>query len=126
VLSRFFALLLVLLGLETIVFVQTHEDLIALSEDPRRVAEQDEASLRALADATLSRNRLMRSHLDTLLAAARRRGLLDVETRSLERLTADYPEDEPLVLLLADAYRRAKRYDEAATLYRRLIEQVQR
>jgi hypothetical protein len=123
VLTRFFALLLLLLFIEAAVFVRAHDDLIALRDDPATLA-QDPARLRRIAQRALDRRRVTRHHLDTLAAAAQRAALHDIEIEALNRLHHGHPNDRILTLRLADAYRRARDFERAAELYEGLLQEA--
>ena len=122
VLTRFFAILLLLVALETVVFVHAYEDLIALRGDPAAIADGGDDRVRDLAATALARRHVTRRHLETLSAAAHARKLVDIEVASLERLRQLHTTDKNVALQLADAYRRAKQFDAATAVYRELLE----
>jgi predicted Zn-dependent protease len=120
--KRFLAILIVALALQGTAFAVYYDDLLYLRRpvptlvgNPR--AFEDNARL------ALNRASLTRAHLDTIAETARALGDAALEVEALEHRADKDPRDRAVRLRLADALRRAGKYDRAEREYQKLLGQ---
>jgi hypothetical protein len=120
--TRIVLVVLLLLALEVAAFAVYYRDLIFLRTATAGVAASDLNEFRTHATSALTRGKLTRRHLDTIVNNAREHGLLDLELQAAKRTYADFPTDPNAILSLADVLRRSGHLDAADALYQQLAE----
>ena len=121
-LRQFALIFAVLVAIEASVFAYYYDDLLFLRRPMGLIVAGSPDGFRDRAERALARERLTRSHLETIAQAADAFGTVDLEVRALERLAIDYRSDWNVRLRLADAHRRAGQYGQAERLYREVLE----
>ena len=119
ILKRFFVLMLVAVAAQGVWFWYHYSDLLALRSSPTVLAASPD-TFRKVAGHALQRPSLTRRHLETLADSAMLTGDLEIEIAARQRLWQSTAEPH-LGLQLADALRRARRFDEAERLYQQLL-----
>lgn len=122
-LRRFFLLLVLAVAAQGVWFSYHYSDLLALRSSPSQLAGSPER-FRAVAGQALQRPSLTRRHLETVAEAAKLSGDADIEVRARQRLWRSSTNEQYLGLQLADALRRAKRFEEAERVYQQLLGQT--
>lgn len=121
-LRQFAMIFAVLVAIEASVFAYYYDDLLFLRRPMGFIVAGSPDDFRDRAERALARERLTRSHLETIAHAATAFGSVDLEVRALERLALDYRSDRSVRLRLADALRRAGQYGRAERLYREALD----
>lgn len=119
---RFFLIFAGALALQGTVFALYYDDLIYLRQPVAVIAADASGTFARHAASALKREELTGAHLDTIAAAAERLKLNDIEVTALERHATMRPADLDIRLRLADALRRAGRYQRAELLYLEILE----
>ena len=114
---RFFLIFAAGLTLQGTAFAIYYDDLIYLRQPVTAITSGSPEAFGRHARGALGRKGLTVTHLDTIAEAAQSMGMPDLELRALERRVVDLPGDSGTRLRLADALRRAGRYDHAERLY---------
>jgi hypothetical protein len=114
---RFAIVMAAALLLQGTVFALYYGDLLYLRQPPDEIASGSVEAFRAHAESALGRDRLTVRHLDTIAEAAQAFGLHDVEVLALDRRTRIPAADRSAHLRLADALRRADRFEDAERIY---------
>lgn len=110
-----------LVALQGVVFAFAYDDLLYLRQPVALIDAGPRDTFERRAQQALSRPHLTARHLETNAAAAQHFALPDLESRALERRAAADPNDRDVQLRLADAYRRAGRFDRAVRLYLNIL-----
>ena len=92
----------------------------ALWVDAHAADHPTAAAIRVSADGILTSRHPSRRHLEALIRVTDRDDLRDVRASALLRLAEREPEDAHVQLRLADALRRAGRFDESARAFERV------
>lgn len=121
-LRQFALIFVVLVAIEASVFAYYYDDLLFLRRPIGLIAAGSPDEFRDRAERALARDRLTRSHLETIAHASATFGDVDLEVRALERLAIDHRSDRSVRLRLADALRRAGQYTKAERLYREALD----
>ena len=109
---------------EAAAFAIYFDDLLYLRRSPDVIAADSIDTFERHAADALRRDRITARHLETLAAAARAFGRLDLEVEALERRARQASTDPAVTLRLADALRRAGRLGEAEQLYLEVLERT--
>lgn len=119
---RLVAAFIIAVILEAAAFAMYFDDLLYLRQSPEAIAAGSIDTFERHAADALRRDRLTARHLETLAAAARAFGRLDLEVEALERRARQASTDPAVRLRLADALRRAGRLGEAEQLYLEILD----
>jgi pentatricopeptide repeat protein len=120
-LQRFLLVFTTVLVLQSSVFAWHYGDLLYFRQTLAAIRADQPESFVTHARAALSRKKLTRQHLDTIAVAADGFGRRDIEIQALERRLELDPDDVQVKLRLADALRRAGRFDDAERMYGDLL-----
>lgn len=114
---RILTIFTVVILLEVAVFQVVYRDLLWLNQPVAALqAEPVDLAGDTVRDA-LSRPHLSRRHLEALAAATVVPALLDEHVTALQRLHQLDPHDQHVTIRLAEAYRRAGRFDQSRRLF---------
>lgn len=119
---RLVAAFIIAVILEAAAFAMYFDDLLYLRQSPEAIAAGSIDTFERHAADALRRDRLTARHLETLAAAARAFGRLDLEVEALERRARQASTGPAVRLRLADALRRAGRLGEAEQLYLEILD----
>jgi thioredoxin-like negative regulator of GroEL len=120
-LRRFLLGFTIVLLLQGSVFAWQYRDLLYFRQPVAAIRADQPETFAAHARSALSRQKLTRQHLDTIAVAADGFGKRDIEIQALERRLELDPNDVQVKLRLADALRRAGRFNDAERMYGDLL-----
>lgn len=119
---RILIVVVTILAVEVAVFQFVYRDVLWFNQP---VATLQAAPADVAADTAreaLSRRHLSRRHLEAIASATNTPALLEEHVDALERLHQLTPDDAHVTVRLADAYRRAGRFDDARRLFTTALE----